>query len=648
MEQKNIFIGGGGIPKIPPPNTSVSPGADFYAFINGNWLRHVHMPSFSGSYGVSEEMETYIRNQLLQIVLNLKRSYPTHPLSILANSFLNTSFQQNSVIDLQRFSNLFECMNTIEDVFHSIGAMNKIQSRAPISCVVRSDSNNSSKCVVYLYEVQLGLPLRKYYRTHNRIQNHYFNLLKEVGKLLNIEGLELALTIEKTIEPHLASEGDLRDISFMYNPLTFKQLCDKYPLIPWQRFFGGWGLKSPIVEETTFIITNPTYMTVLNEMCNSFHIDAWRVWLRSLLILSFMEYLPPPFDDLYHRLYGKSLRGVSEKLPQKWLMLRVLENYTTQDLSRIFVDKKVPKDTKQLVTEMVKKLKRATIIRLRNLTWMSPEGKAFCIQKVQKMMFQIAYPEKWESETANIFLYPNRPLLNIINLNEADTRKMIEGLQKKCGRYDTSWEDGAFVVNAYYYAESNRMTIPAGQLLPPFFDLNKSIGWNFGGIGAAISHEITHGFDDDGLNYDADGNYRENMNISDVSWYNKMTKQVVELFDKQKYMGGLVNGELTLSENLADLGGVAIALTALNLELKNLETKEKKKAWKDFFTSYAVSWRNKDRVKKAKQSLSLDVHAPASLRVNLIVKNFEEFFEAFEIKEGDEGWVAPEERIIFW
>jgi len=644
----NTLYTGGGTPSVPLPDSSKSP-SDFYNYINGKWQRHVHIPSYSGSYGVSEELETEVRNTLLKLVMELREKKPTNPIAVLANSFLNNSYQKNSIIDLQRLTNMFECISNVHDVCHSIGALNKIQSRSPLTCVVSNDSNDNTKCVIYFYEAQLGLPERHYYQNpKNHIMSHYIRLLKQAGELLNIEGLDSVVTIEAAIEPYLASNGELRDVTYSYNPINFADLQTKYKHIDWVALFDGWGVPTKTIQGSTFIVTNPRYVALLNNMCDVFELDAWRTWLRANVILNFMEYLPPPFDDIWFELYGRALKGNSEKLPQKWLTLKVLETLVPQDLSRLYVANAVPHNTKERATDLIKTLKAATVKRLRDQTWMSDKTREASIQKVRKMLFQVAYPGRWYSECARAPIHPMRPLLNIINLNVADSQKMIRDLGHKCGRNNAEWEDGAFVVNAYYYAEENRMTIPAGMLMPPFFDLERSNAWNYGGIGAAIGHEITHGFDDEGRLYDAEGNYNNMWTDGDERSYKSMTRTVVALFDGVAYMGGRVDGTLTLSENIADLGGLAIALTALNSELKDKSDAAKKKAWRDFFTSYAVSWRNKDRPRKAKQSLLLDVHAPAPLRVNLIVRNFEEWYTAFDIKEGDAGWVPVEQRVALW
>jgi predicted metalloendopeptidase len=322
--------------------------------------------------------------------------------------------------------------------------------------------------------------------------------------------------------------------------------------------------------------------------------------------------------------------------------------FASQDLSRMFVRLAVPPTIKTKAIAYVRLLKEATARRIEGLKWMEPSTKRAALAKVEAMAFQVAYPEKWRSETAEVKIDSGKPFDNLLKLAAKDSEHMIEDLARHtCRKTPAKWREGAFEVNAYYYPEANMMVVPAGILRPPFFDTARSDAWNLGGIGVAISHEITHGFDDDGRSFDEKGNYSDWWSPSDERTYKAMSRDVVKLFDGQKYMGGAVDGKRTLNENLADLGGLAIALEALNLTLPK-DAKVRKAAYKDFFLSFAVSWRQKDRPKKARQALLLDVHAPPIFRVNLIVRQFEEFYTAFDIKPTDKGYVPAAERIVFW
>jgi putative endopeptidase len=641
---------GGAQPIVPGVDTSIHPCHDFYSHVNNRWQKHIHLPPYQGSLGVSEEIESEVRNSLLTTIMRQIDTNPSDAISKLATSFLHTASQKNSIVDLQRILNTFDCIGDATDIARSIGSMNRIQAHAPLSLVIANDSYKNSQCCIYLYEPTIGLPEKHYYfpGSRNHVILKYSKLLKTVGKLMNIEMLESAISIESALIPYLSEGDDLSNLEYSYNPYSYHKLVRDFKDIPWSHMFASWGAKPHVYEKASFIVTNLRYISALNRMFKTMALETWKIWMRAMTILSFIEYLPPPYDDLHFELYGKALRGNSEKLPQKYLMLRVLQTFTPQDLGRIFVDLDVKDGTKARATRIVKQLKSATIDRLDALEWMDKSTKTRAIHKVKSMLFQVAFPNRWESETEQVEILSDRPLLNIISLSTQDTFNMIEDLHKnQCKKSEDSWADGAFEVNAYYYPEGNMMVVPAGILRPPFFDLSRSNAWNLGGIGAAIGHEITHGFDEDGRFYDSHGNYKNWWTDGDSRTFTKLTKSLIDLFDGQDYMGGKVNGKLTLSENLADLGGLAIALQALSESLPK-DLAGRKKAYKDFFISYAVSWRNKDRAKKAKQSLLLDRHAPAPLRVNLIVKQFEEFYIAFDIKPEDPGYIPPEQRIRLW
>lgn len=643
-------MSGGESPYIPKLQTNILPNHDFYSFVNKEWQRHVHVPSYRGGYGVSEEIEDDVENKLLAVISKQVRTHPTDPVSKLARSFLHTASQRNSVVDMQRILNTYECMSSKTDIGHSIGAMNRIQSRAPISLFVNSDTYNSKKCMVVISETSLGLNNPWYYQpdTRHHISIKYVHLLRKLGQLTNIENLEFAATIESIIAPYLMDGYESADVDFYYNVHSYNDLCKKYKHIPWENIFEGWGMKKEKYIKLEYNVYNPRYIKLLNELFESMNIEYWKIWLRACTLLSFLEYLPPPFDDLHFELFGRALKGKVEKLPQKYLTLKVLKTFAPQDLGRVFVEYDVLHETKTAATILVQRLKAATIKRLEAIDWMEKATRNIAIRKVEKMQFQVAHPTEWRSETAAVDIDESRPLLNIINLNVGDTDRMLSDIREGCVKNPDQWEDGVFEVNAFYYSEGNMMVVPAGILRPPFFDLKKSDAWNLGAIGAAIGHEITHGFDADGRFYDEYGNYKKWWTPHDERIFEEKSQQIVKLFHNKIYMGGKVDGEFTLSENIADLGGLAIALEALNKIVHGKSEKEAKQMYKDFFISYAVSWRNKDRPKKAKESLKSDPHAPAPLRVNIVVAQFEEFYKAFDILPEHKGYVPPEKRVLLW
>jgi putative endopeptidase len=641
---------GGAAPTVPPVDSDFSPAEDFYMYVNSKWQHRVKMPSYEDDFGVSEEIELDLRQTLLKALDKHLANKPTDGLSRLAHSFLESSIQETGIEDLKHELTMLNCIDCTETLGKAIGHLNKIQSRAPLSFVVNSDYYDSKKCCVYIYESVLGMPSKSNYANHasNRVLAAYRRFLTQVGRLLHIDGLEGALTTESQLIPYMSDAAELRDVSYVYNPMTIKELEKEYPHIPWRLSLTGWGLSPHLLESSTFVVTNTKYVTQFNKLCTTEDFGSMIKWMQSMLIIHFIRYLPPPFDDIHYAFYEKMLKGVDKKLPQTNLTLRVLMTFASQDLSRMFVRLAVPPTVKSKTIAYVRLLKEATARRISGLKWMEPSTKRAALRKVEIMGFQVAYPEKWRSETSEVHIDSGRPFKNLIALSMKDTEHMIVDLaHSTCKKRPSKWREGAFEVNAYYYPEANMMVVPAGILRPPFFDTSRSDAWNLGGIGVAISHEITHGFDEDGRSFDEKGDYKDWWTASDERTYNTMSRAIVKLFDGQKYMGGTVDGKRTLNENLADLGGLAIALEALNLMLPE-DASKRKAAYRDFFISFAVSWRQKDRPKKARQALLLDAHAPPIYRVNLIVRQFEEFYTAFDIKPTEKGYIPLEERIVFW
>ncbi len=641
-------VGGQAGPHIPAVDKSVPPGRDFYVHVNRRWQRSVHIPSFAGSYGISEEIEQKVRDDLLSTIHRLPAA---HPLALMEKSIMNHRAQHNNVRDLRRMLQSMDCMRDREDLGRQIGYLNRIQSRAPLSFAVNADTYRSNLCRVHIYEPVMGLPAKHYYlaKPQNRTVLHYGAILKKAGELLEVEGLQEVIAIEKAVLNSLSEGDSLRNPMESYVPKRIQELEKEWREIPWSAMLLAWGMPTDLIRSSTFIITNTKYLDHLNHMFRTYDLSVWRIWLRAGLVMTFLEYLPPPFDDMHYELFQRRLRGNVQKTPQRLLMLNTLQRFATQALGRVFVEDHIPEKVKDEAISMVRRLKTATVARIRGISWLSGATKEKAVDKIHAMRFQVAYPSDWFSEFTGITVDPERFLQNLVNLSIKDTVRMIDTLGDGCGDRDT-WQDGAFDVNAYYYPDQNRLVIPGGMLRAPFFDLRRSVAWNYGGIGAAIGHEITHGFDADGKNYDIHGNYKEWWTAKDNAMYEEMTKDLIAYYDGADYLGGRVDGHLTLSENLADLGGVAIALQALQFYLKEKKATaaETKEAYGDFFESYAVSWRNKDRPKKAKQSLFLDVHAPAPLRVNIIVRQFKEFYEAYDIKEGEEGWIPVKDRVALW
>jgi len=620
-------------------------------YVNAIWQQKTVIPSYAHTIGVSEEIEEILKDSLISALADRYTKHPSTPISLAYNGFLTVGGGKHSVAFLKEVMASFEDWTTMEDVGEAIGFLNRIQSRAPLSVVISSDSNDSEQCCVFLYEPELGLPEKHIYNVmeHHPALSAYKRMLRECGTLLGFLHFESVAKFEADLLPHLSAVEDRKDVRFSYDPRSFTEIREMYPVIPWNSVFTGMRLPLSVAEDSQFIVTNKQYFHHLEQLFKRLSMDDWRTWMRTELLGTYLEYLPAPFKDYHYQIYDHILRGSMKPHPASHIMLKALQKFAPQALSQVYVEEAVPKATKPTVIKLVGQLKAATKARIGLLGWMSPESRIKAVEKIEAMRFQVGYPEVWNSELKHIRVKKDEPLQCLFDLASTDTLDMIEDLNDhKCGKDVGVWEEGAFEVNAYYYPEGNMMTIPAGILNPPFFDLHRGDAWNLGGIGAAIGHEITHGFDEDGRNYDAEGNYNPWLSAEDSHKFTRLAQTTVALYQKQHINGGVVNGRRTLSENLADLGGLAIALEALRHLLVGSTRADQMKAYRDFFQSYAVSWRTKQRPEKAKQALLLDRHAPAQLRVNLVVRQFQEFYEAYDIKEGSAGYVPVSERIVFW
>jgi len=362
-----------------PPNAGItaSRGLDFYTYINYDWQNTAKIKPYDSSVSVSDEIETRVENALFDIIDKVVTKKPADPFSRLATSITNVKYQINNVYDIQRLSSLFECLHTREDVARIIGKLNRIQSNAPISFVVANDRYIPNKRCIYLYEPKLALPEKQQYKkgVDNKAVSSYIRVLKIIGSILHIESLESAVAIEASILPYLSVENDREDVAFSYTPNTLSDLDRIYKNVPWKTMMVAWGMTPQVASNATYIITNKNYLDALNRMFREYSMTSWRIWMRSQVLVHFMKYLPPPFDDLHFQLWGKQLQGTTQKIPQKFLMLNVLKENIPHNLGYAYVNNCISTKLKPTAITLVENLRIATIKRIRDLKWMTDNTK---------------------------------------------------------------------------------------------------------------------------------------------------------------------------------------------------------------------------------------------------------------------------------
>jgi predicted metalloendopeptidase len=638
-----------------PPRKTVKPGKDFYTYINGNWIRHASIPSFISSYSVSEEIEDQVSEELQKEVQKAVAAIKNEEsitrerelIGTLALSTLQTSYQKESLSFLKTLINKLGCIRDINDVASTLGDFCRYRVDTIISVFSAPESKHSKKIRMCIGSGSIGLPDISYYRAtapgKMRTLLAYIQLLRKLGEEFDVHGLELLASLEAgSINSLIKSMGDDEII------LKGVEIKERFKAVPWDIFFeAGFNLTPNMWANKEFIILSTNWLKHINKLFKTLTLAQWKIWLAGNLILHSLPILPPPFDDLHFELFGKRLRGQTEKIPQKNLALLLCQQWLPVQLGKIFEDCCLDKENVRLARKLSTSIQDATIYRINKATWLDPSTRRKAVSKVKHVYFGIGIPEVWP-ETYEPQLLRDNLLKNILMLGEARTINDLEATKHPLAI--RSWDDPAFAVNAYYYNEGNRLLIPGGIIRYPFIDKNKSDGWNYGGLGAAIGHELTHAFDVEGKDYNEKGDALQWWLPEDNRAYNKKTKNIITLFNETTYKGHPINGILTLSENIADLGGLTVALEALHTTIrkKNLSEEEKKQEYIDFFTSYAVSWRIKEKREASLQGLIVDRHAPAPMRVNLVVSQLQEWYDAFDIKENDDLYIQPEKRVTIF
>ena len=642
-------------PQVPPVLISKKPGHDFYLYVNGSWLHTVKTPSYRSAFGVSEELEELIKEDFLILVEKAKDYAKKTNTSRKENekAFLNVgrfalsalrpSVQPKSIHLLQQLVNDINCIRDTKDITKILALFCKMRVTSLLSFYTfyEPSKNITARCA--LGPGQLGLPDTSYYFPTPPESSStlvlYGEMLDKIGSLLDLqEKLSSVIQIETIFAKNLQKLQYDKDIQ-----LRGKELPKRFQSFDWDLFwktigYSGW-------KDHTLKLNPPGWIKLIDKLLHTMPLDDWKLLLKTHLILHALPLLPPPLDDIHSEFYEKHLRGQSKKLPQTELTVRLLQEWMPNTMSRLYLKYFFDDSLKIQAFEFIKKIQAAAINRIHNTDWFSEKTREKAIEKVKKMKLGVAYPARLPSLEKGLLKTDNL-LQNVLFLGEDHTNDETHKINKTVD-IANEWDDAVYAVNGFYYSEVNQLILPAGSLLWPFYHSNAPFGWNFGGLGAVIGHEMTHAFDSDGKDYNAEGHKEKWWTIKDNKEYTKRTKALIHLYNQSKILGHPVNGILTLNENISDLGGLAIALDALHLEMKRMKLapEKQKEAYRNFFISYAVSWRIKEKPEKMLQGLFMDRHAPAPLRVNLIVSQFDEWYEAFDIQVKDTLYIPPEERI---
>jgi putative endopeptidase len=641
-----------------PRSGTLRPGDDFYSYINRDWVKHTHIPSYVSSYGVSEEVETILQSVLysqIQACMKLAEAgrEQTTPDGVacdaigrLAMSAMRPHVQKKNVEYLQRGLRSMGCMREPADISRTIGSMARYNVRSILELSVIP--GEGGHYVISVAAGELGLPAASYYsppsspRTSDSILQGYTQLIRRACEALKMEDLTSAVAVEAGMAPSIY--GTERSSS--NTNLSVRELQTTWPAFHWKDMFLSYGVTEQQLATLRIYVDSREWLNTLNARINDTPLETWYSIFALHTLLHALPYLPPPFDALHFELFGNQMRGQKEKIPQRFLMLNIVKQQMSTALGRLFVMHSLPPSLKEEATKFTKRIVGSAIRRMETVDWLSAEARKAAAEKLRKMKLSIAWSSPLVASPPELpSLQTDTLLANIYLLEASTTDRKLKWLRSP-PKVD-EWEESPYSVNAYYYHDTNELVVPAGSFMWPFMDIDSSrgIGWSYGGLGAVIGHEITHAFDREGKEFDPSGRAAPWWSSTVLKAYQAKTKALIRLFNETNHLGHQVNGALTLDENLADLGGLAIALDALHHALDGVAEDKKQEQIRQFFIAYAVSWRTKEHPERQMQRLLLDKHAPVELRVNLIVSQFEEWYAAFDVHTGDALYVPPEERI---
>jgi predicted metalloendopeptidase len=648
-------------------NTAVSPKDNFFQFVNGTWLKNTEIPADKTRWGSFDELRQNTDKDALAILKEAANNPKYAPNTdqgkaiIMYKSAMDTvTRNKQGITPIKPYLAKIDAIKNIKDLQKLM-----IEEEAKGGGVgffgfgIGADDKNSNKNSVSLGVGGLGLPDRDYYISEDKdskekrekYQEHVARMLSFIAK----SPTQAKLDAEKVVALEIAMSRprldrvERRDPKKQYNPTAISDLQQMAPIIDWNSYLNGIG----ITKLDTVIVTQPKYIAALQTIFTEDKVDDWKAYMRWMLLRGAAGQLSTDIETANWEFYGKTLTGALKQRPRHEKALQVVNGTVGEALGKLYVEKMFPAAAKDKAYKMIRNVMRAYELRINNLSWMSPETKIKAVEKLNSLTIKIGYPDKWKDYSAlsvKSIEDGGSYFGNLKNVSEWNWKKDLDKLGKPVDK--TEWGMSPQTVNAYYNPSYNEIVFPAAILQPPFYNYQADEAVNYGGIGAVIGHEISHGFDDQGATFDAEGNLKDWWTADDLSKFTALGNALADQYSALEPLPGIkVDGKFTLGENIGDLGGINAAYDGLQLYLKENKdpglidgyTPEQR-----LFISWATIWRSKMRDEALKNQVKTDPHSPGMYRAYVPLLNLDTFYSAFDIKKGDGMYVEPEKRVKIW
>ena len=647
---------------------SVAPGNDFFHYANGAWLKATEIPPDRSSYGPGEQLTELTAERTAELVRNAAAAAAAGSEARKIGDYY-ASFMDEDGIEKKGLEPLQPALRSIDAVKDRTGLARALGAtlRADVDVLnatnlhtdnllglwVAQDLDDPERYLPFLLQGGLGMPDRDYYlKDDAKLKDARAKYLTHVAKMLGMAGDAEAETHAAAIlnlETELArlqwTRVDNRDPVKTYNKTAIADLPKLMPGYDWRRYVRGTDIDGKV---DSVIVSQPSYFSGLDKLMAATPLPVWKAYFKWHVLAAAAPYLSKSFVDERFAFRGTVLSGIPQNRARWKRGIALLDEAMGEALGKLYVAKYFPPENKARMEALVRHLLDAYRRDIDTLDWMSPGTKKGAQEKLSKLVMKIGYPNTWRDYAA---LQISRDDLwgNVMRANEFEYRRNLDKLGKPVDRNE--WQMTPQTVNAYYNPPMNEIVFPAAILQPPFFDARADDAVNYGGIGGVIGHEISHGFDDNGSQYDADGNLRDWFTPEDHEKFKSKTRALVAQYEAYEPVPGFhINGELTLGENIADNSGLAITYKAYHLSLAGRAAPVIEGLTGDerLYLGWAQVWRGKVREADAIQHIKADPHSPPAVRGTAPVVNQEGFYAAFGVKEGDKMYLPPGRRVTIW
>ena len=647
---------------IDPANMdlSVKPGDNFYLYANGNWIKNTPIPPSKIRWGsfdkLAEESSQALKGLLEEAAANPGRNDLMKRVGdFYASAMDSAAIEMLGAQPIKPYLDEIEKLPSKSQVLDHINYLRSRSISAPLYTIgVRQDSKDITKYIIGIGQGGTTLPDRDFYLKNDaRSQKIRTEYTKYIATLFTLCGLEnykalanaaTIMQLETAIANAQMSRVEMRDPVKLYNKFSVDGLSAKTPNLNWQTILTQLGYKT---KQDSLIVSNPKFMVFIDSLLAATSLADWKVYLQWGVMKGAAPYLSKAFVDA-NFAFNQVMSGQKTQTPRWQRMSGLIDGQLGELLGQLYVDKYFNQAAKTRMLELVNNLQETFDSRIKQLDWMSAETRQRALAKLHAFTKKIGFPDKWKTYDG-LVIKRDDFIGNIWRCNQWNYQDNINRLGKPIDK--TEWGMTPPTVNAYYSPVKNEIVFPAGILRFPFFDFEADDAINYGGIGAVIGHEMTHGFDDQGRQFDADGSLHDWWTKADADEFKKRADEVVAQYNGYVVLDTLhVNGRLTLGENLADLGGLSIAYEAFKHTKQGKSNKKIDGFTPDqrFFLNWAQVWRNNILPEAAAQRILTDTHSPGEHRANGPLTNMEAFYKTFDLKEGDKMYKAPEKRTKIW